>query len=249
MDLLAERHRHDPKLLSLSAPSRRVVGEIWKERAASELGAGSGFSQAIVGLYAIGAAPEVLELATRAAHEEVEHARACHTLAELYLDEKLVMPRATKVEVPRHRGATDTLRATLHVVGLSCINETIAAEFVAACLDASEASAVREANQKHLRDEIGHARVGWAHLASGVLDRADRASVGAWMPRLLEANGTYWLSRVRAMPEDGAPGHGYPSAAELVAAVKRAIETIVVPGLDHVGIDAAAARKTARALV
>lgn len=248
MDLSSERHRDDPLLGALPPAVRRRVGEIWRERARSELGAGSGFAQVVVGLYAIGAAPEVLALATQAAHEEVEHARACRALAELYLGEAVAMPRAKKVSMPVHRGATDPLRASLHVIGLSCINETIAAEFVARCLDASDASAVREASQKHLRDEIGHARVGWAHLGSGVLDARDRAAVAAWIPRLVRANGELWLARVRTLPEEGVARHGYPPVSELEAAVRTAFRTVVVPGLSQVGIDATGAARAAAAL-
>jgi hypothetical protein len=191
---------------------------------------------------------EVLALATQAAHEEVEHARACHALAELYLGESVAMPQPKKVSMPAHGGATDVLRATLHVIGLSCIQETLAAEFVARCLDASEASAVREASQKHLRDEIGHARVGWAHLGSGVLDARDRAAVAAWMPRLVRANGELWLSRVRTLPHDGVSGHGYPPVRELEDGVRHALRTVVLPGLSHVGIDATGAARAAAAL-
>lgn len=248
MDLLSERHRRDPKLEALSPAERRRVGEIWKDRAKSELGAGSGFAQVVVGLYAVGAAPEVLALATQAAHEEVEHARACHALAELYLDAPVVMPRPKKVSMPAHRGATDAVRATLHAIGLSCINETIAAEFVSRCLDQSEASAVRESSQKHLRDEIGHARVGWAHLGSDVLDRKDRAAVSRWLERLVRANGALWLERVRTLPEDGVPAHGYPAVRELEDGVRHALRTVIVPGFAHVGLDATGAEKAACSL-
>ncbi len=238
----------DPDVARLAPEVRRLVGSIWAERARSELGAGSGFAQVVVGLYEIGAHPEVLALATKAAHEEVEHARACHRLAELYLGEDVAMPAPKRVGMPPHRGATDAVRATLHVIGLSCFNETIAADFVARCLDASEAGAVRRACSAHLRDEIGHARVGWAHLASGVLDAADRRAVAGWMPRLVRANGEAWLSRVRALPMDGVPGHGYPPVAELEAGVREAVREVVVPGLAQARIDASAAARAAAAL-
>jgi hypothetical protein len=233
----------DPELARLPADVRRRVGEIWKERARSELGAGSGFAQVVVSLYSLGAKPEVLALATRAAHEEVEHARMCHELAELYLGEAIEMPRPKKVGMPAHAGATDMLRATLHVIGLSCINETIAAEFVARCLDASEADAVRQASSKHLRDEIGHARVGWAHLASGVLDAADRRAVAAWLPKLVRANARAWHERIATLPEEGVRGHGYPPAAELHAGVRHAFEAVIVPGFAEVRIDATGAKR------
>jgi hypothetical protein len=232
----------DPEIARLSPDVRKRVGDIWADRARTELGAGSGFAQVVVSLYALGARPEVLELATRAAHEEVAHARSCHRLAELYLGEAIAMPRPKKVGMPEHAGANDPLRRTLHVIGLSCINETIAAEFVARCLDASEAHAVREASSVHLRDEIGHARVGWAHLASDVLDANDRRAVAAWLPRLVRANARAWMDRIATLPEEGIAGHGYPPAAHLRAGVRHAFDTVIAPGFDEVRIATAGVR-------
>ncbi len=245
---MSDSPSRDPDVDALSRSTRETLGAIWAERARSELGAGSGFAQVVVGLYAIGATPDVLALATRAAHEEVEHARSCHHLAELYLGRPVDMPRPKRVSMPRHGRVTDAFRATLHVVGLCCFNETIAAEFVARCLDASEAKTVREASSKHLRDEIGHARVGWAHLASGVLDAKDRRSLATWMPRLVRANGRQWMERVQTLPDRGVPGHGYPSVRDLERGVRHAMQTIVVPGLAEVQIDATAAAREAAAL-
>lgn len=242
------RHRDDPVLRALDATVRRRLGEIWRHRAESELRAGSGFSQVVVGLYGIGARTEVLSLATEAAHQEIEHARSCHALAELYLDASLPMPTPPVAPMPPHRGATDALRATLHVIGLCCLNETIACEFVARCLDASEASAVREVSQRHLRDEVGHARVGWAHLASGVLDAQDRSQVAAWLPRLTKANGEHWLARMRTLPEKGVAKHGYPDVRTLERAVHDALRDVILPGFAHVGIDVSGAARAAKAL-
>ncbi len=236
-ELRDPRYRDDPLLHAMSGADRRRVGEIWQHRASSELGAGSAFSQVLVGLEAIGARPEVIALARQAALEETAHARGCHRLAEIYLDDDLVMPTPRLAALPAHRGATDALRVTLHVIGLSCINETIACEFVSRCLDESDALAVREVSQRHLRDEIGHARVGWAHLASGVIDAQDRAQLASWLPRLVKANGEHWLARMRTLPEDGVRGHGYPAIRQLEAAVHHALRAVVVPGLAHVGID------------
>ena len=224
---------------------RRLVGGIWEARAASELGAGSGFAQVVVGLYAIGAVPEVIALATAAAHQEVEHARSCRALAELYLGAPVASPRAKKVGMPPHRGAPDGLRSTLHVMGLCCVNETLAAEFIGRCLDDAELPAVRAACSTHLRDEIGHARVGWAHLASGVLDAADRRAIAAWAPRLVRANGAMWMQRLQTLPEAGVRGHGYPPREALEAGVRKALRELVVPGLAHVGIDATGAARAA----
>jgi hypothetical protein len=227
----------DARIEALPRDRRTELGLIWAERARSELGAGSGFAQVLVGLYAVGAVPEVLRLCADANAQELAHAESCRALAELYLGEPVTMPRAKKVSMPPHRGATDPIRAHLHAIGLSCMNETVAADFVARCLDASEVDVLREATSRHLRDEVGHARVGWAHLGSGALDASDRARVAEHLPRLVRANASLWRRRLLLLPERPPSGHGYPLRRELWQGVLEAFERLVIAGLAEARFD------------
>jgi hypothetical protein len=242
---------HDPAIDALAPDTRAQLARIWADRARSELGAGSGFAIVVTELYALGADPKVLALATRAAHDEVKHAELCHLLACAYAGAHLSMPRPKRVGMPVHAGADDTLRAHLHVVGLSCINETIAAAFVEACLLHAEAPLVRAIQTEHLADEVEHARVGWAHLASippgppgppgaprapRAAGAPVRAAVAAWVPRLIDANVAHWRDRIAALPAAGVPGHAYPPRPEMLAAVDRAVAELVLPGFAHVGL-------------
>jgi hypothetical protein len=236
---------HDPAIEALAPHTRAQLARIWADRARSELGAGSGFAIVVTELYALGAEPKVLALATRAAHDEVKHAELCHLLACAYAGEHLPMPRPKRVGMPAHAGADDTLRAHLHVVGLSCINETIAAAFVEACLLHAEAPLVRAIQTEHLADEVEHARVGWAHLASispgapgtpGAAGADVRSAIAAWVPRLVDANVAHWRDRIAALPAAGIPAHAYPPRPEMLAAVDRAVAELVLPGFAHVGV-------------
>lgn len=225
----------DPLIAALDPESRRTLGHIWAERAESELKAGSGFAIVVTELYEVGADPEVLALATAAAHDEVRHSMLCRELAEAYLGEPVPAPTAKRVGMPSHPGAPADLLPHLHVVGLCCINETLAAAFVEACLETCEAPSVRAIQRQHLEDEVKHARVGWAHLASPAVDDATRQAVRAFVPRLLKANRAVWRERLGELPEAGVPGHGYPPRARLLEVVDEAIETLVRPGFAHVG--------------
>jgi len=216
--------------------ARQVVGAQWRERAQSELNAASGFAIVLTELFAIGAEHAVLDLAARAVHDEVRHAELCRGLAERYLGAPVPPPRAKRVSMPSHPGAPRALLEHLHVVGLCCINETLAAGFLEACLDATDDPEVREPARAHLADEVQHARVGWAHLASGAVDDATRAAIGERVPRLLEANLARWLERLKILPEDGVPGHGVPPRARAVASLDETVREVIVPGFAHVGV-------------
>lgn len=227
---------HDALIEQLDPGTRRTLGRIWADRAQSELNAGSGFAIVVTELYELGADNAVIRLATRAAHDEARHSELCRLLAEAYLGEPVPSPRPKRVGMPQHAGVDDSLRRHLHVVGLCCINETLAVGFVEACLETTEAPLVRAVQHEHLTDEIDHARVGWAHLASEAVDARTRGGIGELLPRLLRANLSLWRSRIAELPEEGVAAHGYPPRERLLRAVDETVQGVILPGFRHVDI-------------
>jgi hypothetical protein len=232
----------DPTIDALAPAARAVLAEVWTRRAASELGAGAAFAVVERELIELGAEPPVLALVRKAVEDEPRHSELCRRLAEAYAGAPVPAPDSPgDVEIPRY-GDDPVLRRHLHVVAMCCINETIACAFVEACLADAEGPLVLAIHREHLGDEVHHARIGWAHLASPVVDAAVRAAIGRWLPRLLDANVRHWERRIALLPEAGVPGHALPPVRTLIAAARTAVETLVLPGFDHVGIDTAAAR-------
>jgi hypothetical protein len=238
-----ELPERDPTIDALDPTTRAVLAEVWTRRAAAELGAGATFAVVEQELIELGAEPAVLALARRAVEDEPRHSELCRTLAEAYAGVPVSpAPEPDDVPMPRHDGADATLRRHLHVVAMCCINETIACGFVAACLDECAGPLLAAIHREHLSDEIHHARVGWAHLGSRAVDAETRAGIARWLPRLLDANLRHWEARIALLPTAGVRGHAFPPVADLVAAARAQVETVVLPGFDHVGIDTAAAR-------
>jgi hypothetical protein len=232
--------RTDPTIAALSADRRAVLAGLWQERACSESSVGTVFEQLRHELIASAAPAEVIALATRAAADEVRHAAVCTALASAYLGAPLDAPVVTPVRLPDYGESSPRRRAALHAINLCCIGETIATAFVEACLADCAGPVLRDLHGKHLSDEVRHARVGWAFMAT--LSRAERDSLASAVPQLLDAQLTVWTTRIGELPEAGVPGHGYPPRAVLLAAVHDAISALVLSGFDHVGIDTAAAR-------
>jgi hypothetical protein len=233
----------DPTIDALAPEMRALLAAVWTRRAASELGAGAAFAVVERELGELGADETVLELARRAVEDEPRHAELCRRLAEAYAGAPVPAPAPPdEVAMPVHEGADAALTRHLHVVTMCCINETIACGFVEACLADASGPLVLAIHREHLSDEIHHARIGWAHLASPRLAPAVRDAIARWLPRLLEANLRHWEERIATLPADGVPGHALPPVASLIAAARRSVETVVLPGFDHVGIDTTAAR-------
>lgn len=229
----------DRTIVGLAPEIRASLAAIWRRRAHAESAVGNVFGQVANELQASGAPNEIIELARSAEADEARHAAVCDELAAAYGDDSAPAP-ARRVRLRDYDQPTLRLRTALHAVHVCCISETIATAFVEACLGACESPALREIHRQHLADEVQHARVGWAYVAT--LTDEERAAVGSELPYLLELQLGAWTERISELPEAGVAGHGYPPRRELFDAVHGAIRELVLPGFDHVGIASAAAR-------
>lgn len=225
----------DPTIDELSTAEREAVGAVWAYRAAKELATAQTFSMIARYVCARQIEPELAWLAARAVGDEVRHAEICRAVAGRYLGRELEWPKPPELEEPRFGSLGPELGSTLLIVLHCCMNETIAGAFLRACQEDARGPLVRAALREILRDEIDHARLGWAHLASPLVTAAMRRQVTAAAPELLNDCRSLWVACDR--PEAGAPrGHGCPSNAELARIADEAIAELVLPGLRHVGI-------------
>lgn len=207
------------------------------ERAAAERGVALAFETLRPRLRDANAADVVLSLVDKAIDDERRHGDLCMRLAERY--EGAAVPEAA----PRGDGALpsfgtgdDAFELLLAVVGTCCINESIASEWIRSCFEASKAPLARAANRAHLQDEIDHARLGWAHLASTTVSDRDRLRLASWIPRLIAANVAEWKKPDRHLDEGGVPDHGHLAQRDTEAVVDAAVRDVIVPGFAHVHV-------------
>ena len=225
----------DDTIEELTAAEREAVGASWSSRAANELATAQTFGMLSTMLVPRGVDPEVTWLAARAVADEVRHAEICRTVAAAYLAKPVEWPQARTLEAPRFGSTSPELGTTLFIVLQCCMNETIAGAYLRACQNDARGPLVRAALRELLRDEIDHARLGWAHLASPHLSKTARRHVAAAIPNLLQSCRSLWLDEKRT--ERPTPsGHGCVPNAALPRIVDDAIEELVLPGLRHVGV-------------
>lgn len=232
----------DPSVAALTPAQRVAIAGHWKHRARSELQVGRAFAAMVPLLRERRASAAVLDRLERGAEEEVRHSEICARLAETYAGEAVVRPQIDSVPLPRFDVGDDDLETALLVAGMCCVNETIATAWISACLAASQTPLATMANRIHLHDEIEHARVGWAHLASEAVSDATRAALGPCLPRLLEANAPGWERDDASLPAEGVPEQGHLPAAVSRRIFIDAISDLVLPGFAHVGVDIGPAR-------
>ena len=224
----------DPVISALSAGDREVLAYLWAARARSELGAGAVFAATARGLFMEGggAIPhELLWLASRAVCDELRHAEICRYVASRY--GAVTPPRAAPpsiAEPPFGRG--------IHAVLNSALNETIGSAFLSACLDEAEGPLARAALRELLTDEMDHARLGWALLATPGFGGPLRSEVEGRLPEFVAMARRAWAARAAELPEELPRGHGCLPRADVLRVVEIAVRDLILPGFDRLGLRA-----------
>jgi hypothetical protein len=222
----------DPSVASLTPAARRSLAEWWSSRARAELDASGHFRLMAERLAVRGAPREIVGMAERAIDDELRHAASCSKLASGYLGEPVDLPEVPEPEQPSFGRASAELVTTLHVVLSSCISEGIASVFLRTCFVQAVPPLVRSVLKSQLEDEIEHARIGWAHLATA--SDGEKREVSRAVPDLLRVAKNAWLAT--ETPPSRPLGHGSLSRTDLEAVVEDAIRGLIVPGFAHVGI-------------
>lgn len=225
----------DPSLDALPDEARQALVTHWLRRSQSEWRVGLAF-EALEVLGRGLADSVVLALLRQSAGQELEHARLCHRLAERYAGSDL--PEVVRPEAPLPDFGTESARLelTFNIVGLCCINETFATAWLRHCLALARAPLAVAANRKHLEDEIDHARLGWAHLASSSVTRQDKLALAQRLPELIHVNLAQWEAVSNYLPGEALPEQGQPSARESSRVLRQAIDGLLLPGFAYVGV-------------
>jgi len=212
---------------------RELVGGIWQRRAASELTNALVFAHLREVIGVGNTAPDVEALITRASSDERRHAEICRRVAARYLERDVPFPEPRSVQKPASRIGDARATAILHVVLQCCLNESVAAVFLRSCLDEARSDLVRLALRELMREEVDHARIGWAHLASARVTPAERAIVSAELPYLVGALRAAWLAD---NPRELPAGHGCLPERAVARVLDEALADLILPGLTLCGV-------------
>ena len=222
---------------------RERIGVQWQHRATAELRVAGVFAGVTQGLFERGADPKVLGIAARAVSDEVRHAELCRAVSERYLERTTPWPSHGPSPMPKLARAPLALRPTLHTLAMGCINETIASAWLEASLRDATLPLARRVIRELIADDIHHARMGWAHLASGFVSKETRQEVGAWLPALLAAAAKPWTLKGKLNIPEGVPEHGVPSEVTTLSVARSTLQNVILPGFDALGVPTGAARE------
>ena len=213
----------------------RAAREAWAFRARVEREATLRFARLASEIAAFDPESPVPALMRRASDDERRHALLC---AELAGEQRSPVHQDARI-APR---SLDARAAALYeTVAACCITETESVATVASLLAQDAEPRVREVLHEIARDEVGHSRMGWAHLAREAA-AIDVGFLAGWIPQML--SGTVG-------PELFAPAIDEPDLLRfgvLPGSRKREIFVqtlldVVFPGFEQFGVDTCAARE------
>jgi hypothetical protein len=221
----------------LTEADRLLVAATCARRAELELRGAAAFTVITQALVDLRADARIVDLSARAIAEEIRHSDIYLQLASDYAGASLPRPEVAPIEVPAHEGVEPEVRRLLHVVGMCSINETMACAFLELSLAGAKPPSVRAGLREVLSDEIRHARIGWAYLASPGVKESVRREVGRWLVPMLCAQLEGWWRQIETLPPGEVPGHACPSGAAITEATLKSLGDLVLPGFQTVGID------------
>ncbi len=236
----------DPEIEALPAEARAKLAAIWEKRGGLELRVAAGFSALAVELFEHGAAPAVYEILGQAVRDEIHHAEISVEMAAKYRGAAPAWPVPAPLHIPPFAPTTGAMHATLYIIAMCCINETVACGVLEASLAQAKSPLVRAALSTILADEIDHARAGWAHLVSEYVTPEMKRALPKWLLRLHSA-------KLRELVEDDAPlpgeafaDHGMLTRARSRKVVRETLDDVIFPGFRRAGIDPSLAEKWAK---
>ncbi|WP_437315516.1 hypothetical protein [Sorangium sp. So ce385] len=231
-----ERALADTDLGELAPAERRELARRWAERGQNEHASVASFGRFALGLMAIGAPPQLLEAAHRAAVDEVRHARLALAIASAYAGEPVGVGPLPLGGALDDLGSLEAL--TLATVVEGCIGETLSAIEAEVAAQAAQPPAVRMALLSIARDEARHAELAWAFVRWAIAAGGAglRARVAAAFARALD----HLVSESPgSVGGELPPSHGFLPADELHRLRQQALTDVLRP--------AAAALVSARA--
>ncbi|WP_437522286.1 ferritin-like domain-containing protein [Sorangium sp. So ce726] len=215
-----------PDVRGLSAEARATLARAWTSDALLEHASVASFGRFALELLAVGAPPELVEAAHRAAIDEIRHARLCFALAGAYGGAPVgasAFPFGGAVAV-----SADLAAVAASAVREGCVAETLAAVLAAEQLGHAQDPAVRAALTAIAADEARHAELAWRAVAWAVATGG--AEVRAAVIDAFAAGEEVLAGFVSgAAAGSELTAHGRLGAAEIAAALRRALDEVVRP--------------------
>ena len=222
---------------ALTPEQRGTLHGYWIDRARGELTTALTFEFMLSDLEQETAPVALLELARTAIADEHRHVDWCLRWATLVEPSLPAEPELAGTSPLELEGASAHDNRLLRTVFGCCFSETVALHVLQRSHACITLPSVRRLNHEHVKEELGHARLGWALLGWPGLSTRDRQMVAAFVPEMTHLVRRVWQSTER--PRDARLHElGYLSSAIIDPACEEALALVGMPGLTKLGVSA-----------
>ncbi len=217
--------------------ARLAAARVWRHRARAELEASARFTRLAAELATGDAVALVVAMAHDAAADELRHAEQCANLVRAFEGGSFELGALPQVRVVAPNGLAFRERLLYEVVAMSCVTETLSAALLGELVARATDSLVHETMHGILRDEVNHARLGWAHLAAE-RERGVTDVVGPSLPAMLAGTVTEELfaSSAEHPVQQMLSGLGALDRADCRRIFCDTLSQVVFPGFPRFGL-------------
>jgi hypothetical protein len=216
-----------------------VAGRAWAFRYKVEVEAALRFDALAQKLATFDAQSPVVAMLRAAAEDERRHVELCRAVA--------TPPLVTPMELPRIApdGASVRDEVLYEVIAACCVAETESVATLTVLLKHPMREEIERVVREIARDEVRHAKLGWAHLAREAASRSLKGA-GAWLPAMLTGSTSqdgFKPDADHGCTAEELHAYGVLPLAEKKAVFHATMNEVVLPGLEHFGVDTAQARR------
>jgi hypothetical protein len=217
-----------------------AAGKAWAFRHWVESDATARFARMAQRLEKIGTPPALVEMAVKASQDESRHAGYCAELAGHYnhpLQDAVEEPSEIAPKPLRFR------QRVLYEVAASCLAETESTVMLVTLMGETKNSKMHRLLREFAKDEVTHARMGWAILTSH-RERDDLSFLAKWIPWMLRTTaGDSFKPKQKGPEESALVEHGVLPYSLRREVFIKTLDDVIFPGLDALGVDAAPSRE------
>jgi len=236
--------RTEARAVKVAVPARAELDEAaratWLGRMVNEHGSARVFEALAVQAARAGLEDDVRRTCLAFAAEERRHGVLCGAVVEA-LGGDAIAEALPDEEVPLHEDAAPLEGLLRNLLSISCLSETVAVSLIGDERLQMPAGELRELLTRIYADEVGHARFGWRVVRSlaPTLDERTRARLSIYLRVAFGHLEAHELSHLpmRPAPKDGEI-LGLCSGCEARELFFETVGTIIVPGLEEIGLTA-----------
>jgi hypothetical protein len=213
---------------ALPADARARLGKAWANDAAMEHASVAAFARFTLELLAVGAPPEILLDAQDATRDEIEHARACFTMASRYLG-RAVGPDA--LDTSGAGGPRSLAEIAAATVKEGCIGETLSAALAEERARGAAHPYTRSVLDRIADDEARHAELAWRFIGWAIATGGEtvRGAVARAIDETFARPPVAFDAALAAVDSETVRAHGLLDEETARETVARALREIVAP--------------------